>query len=299
MTKNKKAFPSYLTIEPLPTDPKNFTKNSNGKHKEDVFDVSSYEDGIQALHDFNASGLYQNGYAWSVLIENEGVLTVYYRYAQPCFGEICLYEADGRELKNPSAKVNKPGDLFNPFPDGTPLAFGLPVKGDVRYLRQLFDPEVSPWRGCLKGRGLTEKGSEILGLIVNDMDTDPTLMVNLFKHTRTYTHSYTQAVNFQEANNLPFWKAVIKAIVGAGSPYLPSYAFTPRFNTERFANGDYINLVEGGSIRERYSYNRPLMEYSFSDNGKTTPVNPLFEGMVQWGSATVSETTFNERLIAA
>lgn len=299
MSKKQKPFPTYLTIEPLPTDPKNFTKNFNGTDKEDVFDVSSYEDGIQALHDFNASGLYQMGYAWSVLIENDGVLTVYYRYSQPCFGEICLYESDGRELKNPSAKVSKPGDLYNPFPDGTPLAFGVPVGGDVQYLRQLFDPEVSPWRGCLKGRDLTEKDDEIVGLIVHDMDTDPTLMVNLFKHTRAYRSSFSQAIKFQEANNLPFWKAVIKAVVGTGAPYLPGYAFSPKFSTERFANGDYVNLVEGGSIRERYSYNRPLMEYSFSDNGAQSPVNPLFEGMTKWGASSVTETVFNERLIAA
>lgn len=76
------------------------------------------------------------------------------REAQPCYGEMRPYEETHPAEVNDG--VEKPGDLDDPFPDGTPLAIGFRFSQrvnkdspDGRLVEFLCSPTLSPFRNVL------------------------------------------------------------------------------------------------------------------------------------------------------
>lgn len=302
MTKKATQTPGFVTVPTTETNPENFTTHPYGKSKEFVFDVANEDDGRQALRDFCIYGGYNSGYSWGVLMRHNDILTVYFRFGQPCYGEICIYESDvgPGNLKNPSAKVNKPEDLYNPFPKGEPVCFAvtLDTKHDKEYIEHLFNPDHSPWKPVVQGGELIVHKGRYWGFLVNNMDIDPTWMVHLFKNIRNLSaQDQKTAMALMQKHGIPFWKAVLLALsYREGGIRVNSYSFSPTFNLDRFKNGEPVNLVEGGSIRERYSYNRPKMESIFVDDSSSN----FYQGLAtSWSSTPGDAKMFLERVLAA
>lgn len=252
--------------------------------------VENIEAGLKALRDFVLK--YQNRLIFNLLMQRgDDIIHVEYSQ-QPCYGELRPYSKTHPDmLPEHQRKVQKPGDLHSPFPDGTPVAVAVPFYNQPqgvtteqynRIVNLFLDPGLSPWRDALKDfEVLKNSDGRIAGIIIKDTNIDPTVMVNLFMTLRGASGSYFYKVLTSLLEKFPNEDPYL--LLAAATQYGPTwdsgeknkvnasfeYYISPALNVKNFLRGEFGKEITGGTFRDRYAYNRPDLHNVFGQNAKT------------------------------
>lgn len=240
----------------------------------------SYEEGIQHLRAFPLNKGYEPGYYYALLMEEEdGTYTIVHRTGMPCWGALREYEK-GTRPNDPW-----PEDLMSEyeiFPEtGKPVAMaaclarmqaGIPnlpswvssaysptIDQWNTFIEFAFNKDISPWRKALNNVELIKnEDGAYWGAVFLDTNVDPTIMVNLL---RCNALSTALAKNFAQtvADN----PGVDMRLCYLASKGIDAYNMSGRIVPERWWHGEPLDLSDGGTFYERYSYNRPENEYLF------------------------------------
>lgn len=207
------------------------------------------------------------------------------RQNQACYGELRKYEkthpGECTQPHNP-----KPGDLHSPFPEGTPLALLMPFNrmgnhtGDTDAVAELLFSEKSPWvSGFGKTTFFKNDHGNLHGIIINDLNIDPTVLVNLFK-TMQQVMQPQAAKNIVDLINegLEPYEAIAAMMLNSGNySYgalaVPAYTQSTQFSAKKFFT-QRPNDLTGGVLRDRIDYNRTDMHKPFWGN--------LEDGGIDW-----------------
>jgi hypothetical protein len=225
--------------------------------------VASIAAGLAHLTNF---ALTQDGsrYTWAVLMETGDKYTIHERHSNPCYGEMRPY-ATGPAKNGPyepklfpveQRKVHKPGDLFWPFPEGTPIALAVPLYGED--FEWLFNAEISPWRSVLKDVELVYKADTLRGIVIKDTNVDPTVMVNLFRtRMNHYCYNYIKSQDTKYGMEID---RIVDCLIPHGSfKTCGVFGFEP--DIDLILSGKPNDLSDGGTFKQRYAYNRPKQDY--------------------------------------
>lgn len=222
--------------------------------------VSCLEEGIDQLKKFlkNSSGRQTT---WGMVVEHEGKLNMYPRDHQPCYGEMRVYEKG----------EYRPGDLYDPFPPGTPLALGV-YWAPTSYVPDVYKALVSdrsPWRSALKDYELYQEDGKVYGFIVKDLNVNSDTLVNFFMIAR-YQTSWQAKLQKWTKEGVPFDTSVIlsTAFNSADLSRLPhSYPFSyiyaisvPQWMSSR------PNVPAGHLFSARAAYRRKQIESIWNAN---------------------------------
>lgn len=251
--------------------------------------IETMDEGRQLASEFVAKNV--GGMAWCVITDKDGVLEFHERTNQPCYGEMRPYGRTHKDLLPVHQRgVNKPGDLHDPFPDGTPVLIAVPFFASMtsdedhnRILNMVLDPGLSPWRGVLLDFDTVKSGNRIIGIVIKNTEIDPTLMVNMFMTLRYMASYEPQVINrlnaFPDVDPYVILSSII--FVGKGyssNPNQPKlsvqtswgYVIAPDLDFASFFAGRADPAIsDGGTFRLRYAYNRPDLHNVFGRTGKT------------------------------
>jgi len=205
---------------------------------------------------------------FTLLMDDEGVLKVYYRDCQPCYGELRTYGTNST-----APYVKKPSDLHHPFPDGNPIAVGSIFTNKNEWMDVALNPPTSPWFSVLKEFTIISNAAKS-GIVITDTNIDPTIMVHMFRmmrESRTFNNSFQILKRiFPDEPEEILW--VISTFI-----FFP----LPEFYTTN--SNDYANwagnkpdinrifnhnpmIITGGTFHDRWAYNRPDIDYIFGRN---------------------------------
>lgn len=206
----------------------------------------------------------------------------YIRQNQPCYGELRKYEKTHKgectQPKNP-----KPGDLRNPFPEGTPTQLVVPLNynfpslypepsdGEVNSLFETIFSHDSPWaKGFGKDISFVKKNNSIVAVKFTDMDLDSTILINSFKIVQGLI---VKVRDFNELLKMGMdrYEALCVLTINGISPRLgvsqaDGYCVNPSFSFKRFFNREPNDLT-GGPLSERIDYNRTYLADVFKGTG--------------------------------
>lgn len=206
------------------------------------------------------------------------------RWDQPCYGELCLYGSASRNLPD----VDKPGDLNTPFPDGTPITIVGPYTNHLNHPSQDAAQRIleyiaggsSPYRSITK-TVLRHEG-KIIGFTF-PANQEPTKIVSMLMYTNmlcgwvynleALDKWLPEATESQKMFLLPrlnIYNTGNNPTFSVGSEFLwgSKYHISPLFSVESFFNSVLRDLT-GGTFSERYSYNRPEIEYIFGKDDES------------------------------
>lgn len=225
--------------------------------------VASKEAGIELMTEWLKTKA--RGINFALLMDDEGVLKVYYRNEQPCFGELRTYGP-----KSTAPDVYKPSDLHHPFPDGHPIAVGTNFGWNGEWLDIAITPESSPWHSVLK-EFITFDSERGKCIIITDTHIDPTIMVHMFRMIN-YNSSFESV--FQKLKTIfPDEMASLLWVMTPSINFPLNNHFT--INTYDYGNWsgnspDFKLIfhrtpkeITGGTFYERWAYNRPDIDYIF------------------------------------
>ena len=257
---------------------------------------------LTKIHDF-LSG-HTGRLQWCIVTYHEGGYVFHARPNNPCMGDLrkymeqdyksgCrsasgfaqrVYESRGEVVKktppdlmghkdytdpytgNPDEPSDDyyPTDLPWPFPLGAPVAVGVNLycpqfTNDPEFLDFVLSSE-SPFRRGFDPSGeitvLKTKGN---GLILNGLDLDPTVFVNLLNSSKNFTSPGNYG-EFRKALTMPELLFMLYYGFGGGDGY-----YTPMsIDSRKFFSGESNDLT-GGSLRDRYDYNRKIFHEVFGD----------------------------------
>ena len=204
-------------------------------------------------------------------------VTIHPRWNQPCYGELRKYKSTHPdECTQP--KNEKPDDLWHPFPDGTPVAVGTkflhkPSEASDALLRFVFSGR-SPWLSGIGGPQLVLGEKEhIVGVLMRDTRLDPTVLVNLFNNVKSLLLLGDNPGTFMKLIEGGFSEAeAIATILATRSPlqYVAQpdgYYTTQRLSLRRIVEQKARDLT-GGTLHDRFDYNRTELENVFMLDGK-------------------------------
>lgn len=203
-------------------------------------------------------------------------VSIFPRWNQPCYGELRKYKSTHPdECTQPNN--GKPGDLWHPFPDGTPVAVGTkfnhrPSEASDALLRFVFSGN-SPWLSGIGDPQLVEVGGHIVGVLMRDTRLDPTVLVNLFNNVKSLLllsdnpRTFMKLVEggFSEAEAIATILATRTPLVSVSQP--DGYYTTQRLSLRRIVEQKPRDLT-GGTLRDRFDYNRTELENVFMLDGK-------------------------------
>ena len=209
-----------------------------------------------------------------VMRDSKDNLALYRRGSQPCYGELRKYKSThGDECTQP--KNHKPGDLHDPFPDGTPEALaigwspfnGIPKEGALKELIDYVWSDASPW---VKGFG--GKSNIIIdqhGVILKDLKIDPTVLINLLKCMQGWCayqkHDIIKLSNLGlPINKIAGFYLAVRHGGGLLFPEVDNYTYPQRFSVRRFVDQNPVDLT-GGTLADRFDYNRTDLSKVFHD----------------------------------
>lgn len=255
-----------------------------------AFGTSELSDVLGRLHDFNS--IHSTGLAFTIVMRNKaGLLEVYERVNQPCYGELRKYtETHGEDCTRPGDR--RPGDLCDPFPEGTPEAIGISwnsyiqiyketMKSDglcVRFIKDVLFGLKSPW---IKGFGSpdniewTIKNGYLYGFVLKNTEIDPTVLVSLLKRVQTYTtHSQYNGDDYTAylGAGLSEFKALISCLFLPQLPYvgggivMPDGYSLPMYASYRRIKDQNPKDLTGGTLRNRWDYNRKDLAKLFASD---------------------------------
>lgn len=233
------------------------------------------------LHNLNST---LTGIAFSLAMSEDDKIIIHQRQNQPCYGEMRTY---GKGSVPPEReKDHKPGDLHSPFPKGTPEGIGVPIRtifsGDIavhnEFMEWLFSKE-SPWATGIDQIEFTKnKEGRNIGIVQTDTNFDPTVFVNLLKSVRGYYNRGTKWDEVKKKFGLNNFQAFLLNFTNINYDKLdaPTYLLTPGclygiLDLERFKNKSPYDRSGGLTFKQRSAYNRPEVEYIFSQKGVNSP----------------------------
>jgi len=237
----------------------------------------------------------------------------YVRERQPCYGELRKYESTHPgECTQP---VNsKPGDLKNPFPEGTPTSLIVPFGQTIRdyyMVENLSDTDVifesmfsenSPW---VKGFGthweFVKKDNHIYGVKFSDLGLDTTILVNSFKTLNGLFAKYKEFNELLDMGMTPNEVLCILMLNGInprlGVSQGDAYCVNSNFSFKRFFN-KIPNDLTGGFLKDRVDYNRTQMADVFKSDTTVTRWYDLFKGKLPlYGQRGYSPKDFPEDFV--
>lgn len=211
-----------------------------------------------------------DGLGFALTMEHEGVVKTYIHDHQPCFGELRKYKSThGDECTQP--KDYRPGDLYTPFPEGTPIAVGFRFNHDRAGFINATSGQDSPWRRGINPESLViEPDKKHILFVITDTDLDPTVTVQyvnmakgLYQEPRIYDDlSLNENILYSIRMSNP----------GSG------YYFSDYVNVKRFLDSDPYDLT-GGTFQNRFDYNRKRLHEVFGNRyesvhiGSVNPAN--------------------------
>lgn len=242
--------------------------------------------------------LTQSGMAYVFVTDNKGVITVHERWSQPCYGEMRPYGKTHPDLLPEHQRaVGKPGDLHSPFPkEGNPVLAMLVLyqkpntwdkeNGRKEALAGLEDilsvylsQEHSPWRVVTKGAEVLRDDDGIPhGIIFNDTDVDPTVLVESWMWFRgkmnisgmvwwNQLRETLPDVNVTELLAFYFnfysWTQFKGKINTQLTNSWGSYVLSNLMDPQRWLKGDPI--IDGPTFFNRGAYNRPKLDKVFGE----------------------------------
>ena len=198
---------------------------------------------------------------------DEGQLQVWKRPSQPCQGgEMRKYGITHDDCTRPKDK--RPGDLYYPFPDGTPLAVCSKFGKGVKYWYSVYVNDTSPYRRAYGNEDNIELVRD-KGVLVKDASLiDPTMLVYFFRKLRDGSEDFFDSYLFKELTPIELvlfdligWKGCNFNKRGESSMY-----DVRKINLKQFLKGGVEASYDltGGSLKDRYDYNRPEIEYVFA-----------------------------------
>ena len=233
------------------------------------------------LHKLNST---LAGTAFSLAMSENDKITIHKRENQPCYGEMRTY---GKGSVPPEREKDyKPGDLHSPFPKGTPEGIGVPIRtlfsADTaihnEFMEWLFSKE-SPWATGIDQIEFTKnKDGKNIGIVQTDTNFDPTVFVNLLKSVRGY---YMRGSKWSEAKKkfgLNNFQAFLLSFTRTNydkldvqTSLLSPGCFFGVLDLERFKNKNPYDRSGGLTFKQRSAYNRPEVEYIFSEKRAHNP----------------------------
>lgn len=238
------------------------------------------------LHNLNST---LTGIAFSLAMSEDDKIIIHQRQNQPCYGEMRTY---GKGSVPPEReKDHKPGDLHSPFPKGTPEGIGVPIRTSFsadtvihnEFMEWLFSKE-SPWATGIDQIEFTKnKEGRNIGIVQIDTNFDPTVFVNLLKSVMSY---YLRGSRWSEAkkkfglNNFQAFLLSFTNVSFTNGSYdkldvqtslLTPGCFFGVLDLERFKNKNPYDRSGGLTFKQRSAYNRPEVEYIFSQKGVNSP----------------------------
>ena len=224
-----------------------------------------------------------SGLSYCIVVRNENnEIEIHKREDQPCIGgEHRKYKAShGDDCTRP--QDYRPGDLHWPFPKGTPVALSYKhrVYNTQKELIEFILSDESPWIKGFRGQKYIEfipsKKKDVAydGWIVKTAVLDPTVWINCLKFIKEASHtvfnqlqkhgmSKKEAITCMTLMSLRDIPKILGHILPP-SGYVRSIAST----VDRVFNANPRDLT-GGTLADRWDYNRPDMASVFTDE-KTT-----------------------------
>lgn len=240
-------------------------------------------------------------YCYYILVESGRGQEAIERFGEPCYGGLRKYKDT-----HPDATLNedKPGDLYHPFPQGTPLGVMFIWRGNLTK-NPLFNYLVSndsPWK---KGFSSHEEliirvmeianGSKVTAMVVTNSDVDPTVMVHLAKIIKTSIEMFDVTYKFEAL--LKEGATNFEALLG--SVYLAANTWTGGFTASTYTFPSNLNVknmfyqkpndLTGGTFKNRFDYNRKKFADLFSGRDEYGGGGVLFAE--EMGKAMNTKTT--------
>lgn len=216
-----------------------------------------------------------------IIVTDDGIEHI--RQSQPCYGELRKYESTHKgDCTQPGNY--KPGDLYYPFPNGTPVRLlikNLYPSLERNLVCEIFFSEESPWiRGFNSVEFIKDDKGVIKGFDLKDTKIDTTVLVNLLKHLDSCKAPSLE--KYLKSGLTPKESMAIIAMNGGfdieQSINPPYYYISPKvFSAKRFFSQNPVDLT-GGTLFDRVDYNRTSMQDVFLGNtsdGATDWVNFL------------------------
>lgn len=230
--------------------------------------------GLEYLRAFAKRGNYYH----ALLMEHEdGSLHVSERTNQPCWGSLREYGS-----KSTRPYDGWPGDLRTPertFPQGKPVAVAIPIGGSgynpdaslTEWITHKFLGENSPyWEIGAKAEPewLLNGNKQVVGLVLHNTNIDPSLMVNMFRASRNVGGWGTRFLKFQQAfpklHEKALWMLTLSSVSTFTVPFTYNFGlFGGAPDLARVRDGQILEGLREGLFRDRYSYNRPLIDCIF------------------------------------
>jgi hypothetical protein len=202
----------------------------------------------------------------------DGDIRIFKRVQQPCYGELRKYkETHGDGCTKPESK--RPGDLFWPFPFGTPeaLATGFDGMSSRSHMYPMLDylfSNESPFKKGFISAENIEWSANRSGIVLLHTEFDPTVLVNLLKYIQD------RMLNME---------SVFSSYLDAGLSNLEAFILDYSVRYESYtktvkANDRYIypisldlqgvinqkpNDLTGGTLYDRMDYDRKRMHEVF------------------------------------
>jgi hypothetical protein len=241
--------------------------------------------------------------------------SIHPRFSQPCQGgELRKYESShpGRCTQPHN---ERPGDLYQPFPDGKPAAVAFHLKGSPDEDEGDYDDEdnyiaptgssanerdnlvmavlssTSPWISGFGGNGVdpvsnikytTDKQGHIIGFVIKSLSVDPTVMVNMVNFIQTMkgtgAKSFKKLVDLGLTINEALAVLMLNGSSGSIGSIQPTYEyrFPAVFSARRFFEAR-PNDYSGGTYENGADYNRTFVQDVFSGDTK--------KGGIVWATA--------------
>lgn len=217
------------------------------------------------------------GMNFHLLMKQDGVLKPYSREHQPCQGgEMRKYRSSHPgDCTRP--QDGRPGDLQHRFPEGEPVAIGRSY-ADLNMDRRMIEDILSegPYRKIgLETTDVISDKDRCLGIVVMNLDVDPTLLVSMFQYINTVGHHH-QVYHKMVGYGLTKAEALCSLMLWSHDPRKSfgetySYYFPTSASIRRIVEGDPHDLSadpngQTGTFRQRYDYNRPEIQNLFRAN---------------------------------
>lgn len=231
-------------------------------------------DVLEKLHWANK---HLEGICFALAMRNEdGNIQIYERENQPCYGELRKYKSThGDEA---TQDENRPGDLTKPFPKGKPEALAIRFDGwdkirltdeGVEFFDYLLSDR-SPFVRGFGGTGNIEWTPNREGIVLLDLEIDPTVLVNMLKHIQ-YNSREWGSVDYKRFSN--YKKAGMSEVQAFCATYTVSHQYGrlsvaydyiyPTFaDLDRIVAQDPYDLT-GGTLANRFDYSRRRLHEIF------------------------------------
>lgn len=239
-------------------------KSNNGDKYDAPFEVESLGAAIDHCRSYVCDNFpYGHRHAAAIITDVNGKLLVNNRKGEPCYGFLRKYKERSDRPNDP-----RPGDLPRDFPEGTPVAVGIPLneygvlswEKNKEFLSFLYG-EKSPYAKLFKDTEIIVVNDEVKGYVFKDLEFDSNLFAYFLKYSRGVLISWCNI--FKICKETGIFKSdeecAIYVLCG-GSTNGINFAFVKDLSYFVKGNVKYPT----GTFKSGADYARPLIERMFS-----------------------------------